>query len=166
MRSNPFIERLIGTIRREYPDQTLFWNATDLKRKLSDFQSYYNCHRTHSSLGGDTPAEAAGGASKLSIKLDNFRWQTYCRGLYKLPIAARVEIRQGHRPENCHTPSYICNLSLYSVGIIARYSSGQSQRNRTTECGDGNHKKCCPLPISDTTACGMVAAGQFRPAGQ
>ena len=86
--SHPFIERIIGTIRREYLDQTLFWNATDLERKLSDFQSYYNLHRTHSSLGGDTPAEAAGGASKLPIKLDNFHWQTHCKGLYQLPIAA------------------------------------------------------------------------------
>jgi len=40
--SHLFIERLIGSIRREYLDQTLFWNATDLERKLSDFQSYYN----------------------------------------------------------------------------------------------------------------------------
>ena len=86
--SHPFIERLIGSIRREYLDQTLFWNATDLERKLSDFQSYYNLHRTHSSLGGNTPAEAAGGASKLPIKLGNFHWQTHCKGLYQLPIAA------------------------------------------------------------------------------
>jgi transposase InsO family protein len=86
--SHPFIERLIGTIRREYLDQTLFWNVVDLERKLSDFQSYYNHHRTHSSLGGDTPDKDAGVASKLPINLDNFRWQTYCRGLYQLPIAA------------------------------------------------------------------------------
>ena len=86
--SHPFIERLIGTIRREFLDQTLFWNATDLERKLSDFQSYYNWHRTHSSLGGDTPAGVAGGMSKSPIKLDNFRWQTHCKGLYQLPIAA------------------------------------------------------------------------------
>ncbi len=32
--SHPFIERLIGTIRREYLDQVLFWNASDLERKL------------------------------------------------------------------------------------------------------------------------------------
>ena len=86
--SHPFIERLIGTIRREFLDQTLFWNAGDLERKLSDFQSYYNLHRTHSSLGGDMPAEVAGGASKLPIKLDNFHWQTHCRGLFELPVAA------------------------------------------------------------------------------
>lgn len=86
--SHPFIERLIGTIRREYLDHTLFWNAIDLERKLSDFQSYYNHHRTHSSLGGDTPAEVAGGVSKSPINLDNFNWQDHCRGLYQLPIAA------------------------------------------------------------------------------
>jgi transposase InsO family protein len=32
--SHPFIERLIGTIRQEYLDQMLFWNARDLERKL------------------------------------------------------------------------------------------------------------------------------------
>ncbi|MCP3867571.1 MAG: transposase [Gammaproteobacteria bacterium] len=59
-----------------------------MERKLSDFQNYYNLHRTHSSLGGNTPVEAAGGASKSPIKLDNFHWQTHCRGLFQLPIAA------------------------------------------------------------------------------
>ena len=29
--SHPFVERLIGTIRREYLDQTLFWTAADLE---------------------------------------------------------------------------------------------------------------------------------------
>jgi hypothetical protein len=59
--------------------QTLFWNAIDLERKLSDFQSYYNRHRTHSPLGGDMPAEVAWDASKLPIKLDKFHWQNYCK---------------------------------------------------------------------------------------
>ena len=86
--SHPFVERLIGTVRREYLDHTLSWNAIDLERKLADFQAYYNHHRTHSSLGGDTPAEIAGGNSKLPIELNNFRWQTHCQGFYQLPIAA------------------------------------------------------------------------------
>jgi hypothetical protein len=46
--SHPFVERLIGTIRREYLDQTLFWTAADLEEKLRVFQRYFNRHRAHS----------------------------------------------------------------------------------------------------------------------
>jgi hypothetical protein len=38
--SHPFIERLIGTIRRECLDRLLFWTATDLESKLLDFRDY------------------------------------------------------------------------------------------------------------------------------
>ena len=86
--SHPFIERLIGTIRRDFLDQTLFWNANDLERKLTDYQAYYNLHRTHRSLDGDRPAEVAGVVTKLPIKLNKFGWQTHCQGIYQLPIAA------------------------------------------------------------------------------
>jgi transposase InsO family protein len=40
--SHPFVERLIGTIRRECLDRTLFWAAADLELKLLDFQRYFN----------------------------------------------------------------------------------------------------------------------------
>ena len=40
--SHPFVERLIGTIRRECLDRTLFWTTADLEQKLFDFQCYYN----------------------------------------------------------------------------------------------------------------------------
>ncbi len=36
--SHPFVERLIGTIRREYLDRLFFWNAVDLTRKLGEFR--------------------------------------------------------------------------------------------------------------------------------
>jgi putative transposase len=45
--SHPFVERLIGTLRRECLDRTLFWTTTDLEAKLLDFRHYYNEHRTH-----------------------------------------------------------------------------------------------------------------------
>src|SRR6185295_6796807 len=32
--SHPFVERLIGTVRREYLDRLLFWTTTDLEMKL------------------------------------------------------------------------------------------------------------------------------------
>jgi hypothetical protein len=54
--SHPFIERLIGTIRRELLDRTLFWTTTeDLKIKLTNFQRYYNAYRTHAGLDGRLP---------------------------------------------------------------------------------------------------------------
>jgi len=83
--SHPFVERLIGTIRREFLDQTLFWNAADLEKKLADFRDYYNRHRTHSALGADTPAVSG---VNLPASLTNFCWDTHCRGLFQLPVAA------------------------------------------------------------------------------
>jgi hypothetical protein len=53
--SHPFVEGLIGTIRRECLDRTIFWTAADLEMKLLDFQRYYNGHRTHAGLNGGTP---------------------------------------------------------------------------------------------------------------
>jgi putative transposase len=86
--SHPFIERRIGTIRREYLNHLFFWNAVDLERKLTAFQVYYNHHRTHSSLGSDTRAEAAGCIGNMHIQLDKFLRQTHCQELYPLPLAA------------------------------------------------------------------------------
>ncbi|HUE88786.1 MAG TPA: integrase core domain-containing protein [Vicinamibacterales bacterium] len=54
--SHPFVERLVGTMRREFLDHVLFWNARDLERKLADFQTYYNAARSHASLEGHTPS--------------------------------------------------------------------------------------------------------------
>ena len=58
--SHPFVERLIGTTRRECLDQTLFWTTADLEMKLLDFQRYFYGHRTHAGLGGLTPEPRTG----------------------------------------------------------------------------------------------------------
>ena len=50
--SHPFVERLIGTIRRECLDRTLFWTAADLETKLLDFQRYFHGHRAHGGWRG------------------------------------------------------------------------------------------------------------------
>jgi hypothetical protein len=83
--SHPFVERLIGSVRRELLDQTLFWTATDLENKLRKYQCYYNESRTHSGRNGTTPV-SPGSAKVIDIK--EYRWQKYCRGLYQLPMAA------------------------------------------------------------------------------
>ncbi|MDA9982551.1 integrase core domain-containing protein [Gammaproteobacteria bacterium] len=86
--SHPFVERLIGTIRREFLDQTLFWNAIDLEKKLGVFLEYYNHSRVHASLKGDTPAQVSGESKTRKANLDRYRWQTHCRELVQLPMAA------------------------------------------------------------------------------
>jgi transposase InsO family protein len=86
--SHPFVERLIGTVRREYLDQVLFRNTGDLERKPGEFQVYFNRHRVHRSLGGDTPDETSGEAAMVRADLHHFRWQAHCRGLFQLPSAA------------------------------------------------------------------------------
>jgi hypothetical protein len=85
--SHPFVERLIGTIRREYLDRILFWTTADLEAKLIDFQHYYNGHRTHTGLEGRLPEPPAGGTASPT-GLDSYRWRRHCRGLYQTPIAA------------------------------------------------------------------------------
>jgi len=86
--SHPFIERLIGTIRREYLDRTLFWNERDLEHKLAEFVDYYNRHRVHSSLASSTPAATARIDAGKTIDISNYRWRSHCRGLYQTPMAA------------------------------------------------------------------------------
>jgi transposase InsO family protein len=83
--SHPFVERLIGTIRREYLDHMLFWTTADLENKLVDFKTYFNNHRTHDSLEGRTPDTPV---SQPIASLRSFRWQPHCRALYQTPVAA------------------------------------------------------------------------------
>jgi putative transposase len=85
--SHPFVERLIGTIRRECLDRTLFWTAADLETKLLDFQRYFNGHRAHAGLEGRAPEpDRASGGARASFR--SYRWQPHCRGLYQTPMAA------------------------------------------------------------------------------
>ncbi len=85
---NQAIERLIGTIRREYLDRTFFWNSVDLHQKLTDFQNYYNQARCHRALDGPTRAEHAHGPPTPRAKLTSYLWERHCRGLFEVPIAA------------------------------------------------------------------------------
>jgi len=87
-RSHPFVERLIGTVRREYLDQTFFWNSVDLHRKLNRFATYYNQRRVHAGLSGRTPVERCGKTAGQPANLDHFAWRSDCSGLFHTPIAA------------------------------------------------------------------------------
>jgi putative transposase len=52
---NAYVERLIGSIRRECLDHVIVSNETGLRRILKSYFEYYERTRTHLSLGKDAP---------------------------------------------------------------------------------------------------------------
>jgi len=57
---NPYIERLIGTVRRECLDRVLIFGEAHLRPFLSSYAVYYNEIRTHLALGKDENVDRAG----------------------------------------------------------------------------------------------------------
>jgi transposase InsO family protein len=52
---NAYVERLIGSIRRECLDHVIVFNDAGLRRVLKSYFDYYDRTRTHLSLGKDSP---------------------------------------------------------------------------------------------------------------
>jgi putative transposase len=52
---NPYVERLIGSIRRECLDHIIIFNERHLRRVLSSYFQYHHMTRTHLSLNKDCP---------------------------------------------------------------------------------------------------------------
>jgi transposase InsO family protein len=50
-----FVERVIGTIRRECLDHVIVFNQASLYRHMKSFLAYYHESRTHLSLVKDAP---------------------------------------------------------------------------------------------------------------
>jgi putative transposase len=85
--SHPFVERLIGTTRREYLDRTLLWTAADLEQKRRLFQDYFNRQRVHSGLGGQLPQR---GEAKAPLNFASYRWQTVADSFRHRSLADRL----------------------------------------------------------------------------
>jgi len=88
--SHPFIERTIGSVRREFLDHTLFWNQQDLNKKLNQYKEYFNATRAHCSLEQLTPNQQADETrdGQRIAEIPAYRWQSHCKGLFQIPIAA------------------------------------------------------------------------------
>ena len=56
---NSFVERVIGSIRRECLDHVIVWNERSLQRHLQRYLAYYHEQRTHLSLDKDAPIPRA-----------------------------------------------------------------------------------------------------------
>jgi len=56
---NPYVERLIETLRRECLDHVLIFGERRLRRVLALYSLYYNETRTHLGLAKDAPIRRA-----------------------------------------------------------------------------------------------------------
>ena len=56
---NAYVERLIGTLRRECLDHVLIFGERHLRQVLKSYSLYYNKSRTHLGLRKDTPLPRA-----------------------------------------------------------------------------------------------------------
>ena len=56
---NPYVERLIGTLRRDCLDHVLIFGERHLQRVLTLYSLYYNETRTHLGLSKDAPLRRA-----------------------------------------------------------------------------------------------------------
>ena len=56
---NAYVERLIGTIRRECLDHMIVFGEAHLRRILGKYAAYYNESRIHRSLDKDAPFHRA-----------------------------------------------------------------------------------------------------------
>ena len=52
---NGYVERVIGSIRRECLDHVIVWSEAHLRRILLEYTLYYNAARTHLGLDKDAP---------------------------------------------------------------------------------------------------------------
>ena len=52
---NPYVERLIGSLRRECLDHVIILNEAHLRRVLTSYRKYYHRSRTHLGLAKDAP---------------------------------------------------------------------------------------------------------------
>jgi putative transposase len=53
---NPYVERVIGSLRRECTDHVIVTGVAHLRRVLREYVAYYNADRTHVALDKDSPA--------------------------------------------------------------------------------------------------------------
>ena len=56
---NPYVERVIGSIRRDALDHVIILNERHLRRLLREYVAYYHNCRTHLSLNKDPPMHRA-----------------------------------------------------------------------------------------------------------
>jgi hypothetical protein len=73
---NGYVERLIGSVRRECTNHLIVFNAEHLRRILLKYARYYNEVRTHVSLGKDAPTRAPSSDMETSSRIRSLEGYT------------------------------------------------------------------------------------------
>jgi hypothetical protein len=93
------VERLIGSIRREYLDHMIVFGEAHIRRILDAYATYYNEPRTHRSLNKDAPFRRAIrhlGVVTSQPVVDGLH-QQYCRIKFFRYTQALVGPPSGHK---------------------------------------------------------------------
>jgi transposase InsO family protein len=85
----PYVERVIGSIRREYLDHVIVLNESHLRRILASYLDYYHRYRCHLSL--DKDARLADGLCSRSAAARSWRFRK---------SAGSITATSGSRPES------------------------------------------------------------------
>ena len=98
---NAYVERFVGSVRRECLDHVIVFNKAGLLRLMTLYRAYYERSRTHLSLDNDAPiprlvATARDGAAVVAIPEVGGLHHRYERGL-KRPSLSRLAPRQHER---------------------------------------------------------------------
>jgi putative transposase len=75
-----YIERVIGTLRRECLDHVIVFSEAGLYRHLRNFADYYHRSRTHLGLQKDTPEPARSTHQTPGALLQSPRWAGFTIG--------------------------------------------------------------------------------------
>jgi hypothetical protein len=116
-RSHPFVERLIGSIRREYLDPMLFWTSADLENKLLDFRTYFNHHRTHHSREGRTRVTTRRQSALVSLATTLSRPISHTHG--------RLSFQRCAIPAICRSPCAKTRNEIIRVGVLQFFSAAR-----------------------------------------
>jgi putative transposase len=169
--SHPFVERLIGTIRRECLNLTLFWTAADLELTLFEFQRYYNGHRAHAGVEGRPPVSIRTRvtAARVSVRIAGSRtvvgsitrrWRreacardmraAFCEvGSCRLIKIGRVLVLEGTCVNpHCEFIQFIRASLPLMIGISPRTRSGRRLPTRTSSLA--SRRSCCHQPSPST----------------
>ena len=91
---NGYVERIIGSIKRECLDHVIVLNENHLRTIMTDYVSYYNKYRTHLGLNKDSPEERPVESKGTIDKIPLVNGHLWCMGRVKdvVPLSSQCPI--------------------------------------------------------------------------